>query len=62
MFKTFGKILKNRIFIMCFAIAMVFFSMTALSVPTSKTLANTVITERILHLTTHTQCSVVIGT
>lgn len=36
MFKTFGRILKTRILITCFATAMVFFSMTALSVPTSK--------------------------
>lgn len=45
MFKTFGRILRNRILVTCFATAMVFFSMTALSVPTSKTLANSVITE-----------------
>lgn len=45
MFKPFGKILRNRVLVTCFAIAVVFFSMTALLVPASKTLANSVITE-----------------
>lgn len=45
MLKTFRRILRNRILVTCFATAMVFFAMTALSVPTSKTHANDVITE-----------------
>jgi hypothetical protein len=45
MFKPFARILRNRILVTCFATAMVFFSMTAFSVPTSRSLAaNSIIT------------------
>ena len=43
MLKAFRRILKNRILVTCFATAMVFFSMTALSVPTSSSRAATTI-------------------
>lgn len=46
MFKQFARFLRNRILVTCFATAVVFFSMTAFSVPTPNTVAaNTVITE-----------------
>ena len=38
MFKRIGRVLKHRVFVTCFATAMVFFSMTAMSVPTSSAL------------------------
>lgn len=39
MFKTFRRILKNRILVTGFAVAMVFFSMSALAIPTSSSRA-----------------------
>jgi len=39
MFKTFARILRNRILVTCFATALVFFSMTALPAPISSTVA-----------------------
>lgn len=38
MFKRVGRVLKHRVFVICFATAMVFFLMTAMLVPTSSAL------------------------